>query len=47
MVLINVISVIRKEYMTSYREVCYLVNTLGIQFSVLHRPNSSSYLLHL
>jgi len=39
MVLINAISVIRKEYMTSYTEVCYLGNRLGILFSVLDRPN--------
>jgi len=40
MVLVNVISIITMEYMMSYTEVCYLVNRLGIQFSVLYRPNS-------
>jgi len=40
MVLVNVVSVITKEYMISYRELCYEVNTLGIQFAVLYRPNS-------
>jgi len=40
MALINVISIITMEYTMSSREVCYLVNRLGIQFSVLHRPNS-------
>ena len=39
MVLVNVISVIMTEYMIFYTEVCYLVNRLGIQFSVLDRPN--------
>jgi len=40
MVLINAISIIMTEYTISYREVCYLVNRLSIQFSVLDRPNS-------
>jgi len=40
MVLVNVISVIMMEYMISYREVCYLVNRLGIHFSALYRPSS-------
>jgi hypothetical protein len=30
MVLVNAISGIAMEYMISYREVCYPVNTLGI-----------------
>jgi len=40
MVLVNVISVIMTQYMIFYTEVYYLVNRLGIQFSVLGRPNS-------
>jgi hypothetical protein len=40
MVLTNVISVIMTEYTVSYTEVCYLVNRLGIHFSVLYSPNS-------
>jgi hypothetical protein len=40
MVLVNDISVITTEYTVSYSEVCYLVNTLGLQFSVLYRANS-------
>jgi len=40
MVLVNEISVITRQYTISYREVCYLVNRLGIEFSVLYRPNS-------
>jgi hypothetical protein len=36
MVVVHVISVIMMEYTTSYREVCYLVNSLGIHFSVLY-----------
>jgi hypothetical protein len=31
MVLVNVISLIMTEYTISYREVCYLVNRLGIR----------------
>ena len=38
--IVNVISVIVMEYMIFYTEVCYLVSRLGIQFSVLGRPNS-------
>jgi hypothetical protein len=38
MVMVNAISVITTEYMVTYGEVCYLVNTLGILFSVLYRP---------
>jgi len=40
MVLVHVISVITMEYTTAYKEVCYQVNRLGIQFSVLYRANS-------
>ena len=40
MALVYVLSVIMMEYIISYREVCYLVNRLGIQFVALHRPNS-------
>jgi hypothetical protein len=40
MVLVNVISVIMTECTMSYTEVCFLVNSLGIQFSVLYRRNS-------
>jgi hypothetical protein len=40
MVLVNVVSVIMMECRISYREVCYIVNRLGIQFSVTYRPNS-------
>jgi hypothetical protein len=40
MALVNVISIITMEYTMSYTEVCYLVNRLGIQFSVLYTPNS-------
>jgi len=40
MVLINVLSVIMIEYMISCTIVCYLVNRIGIQLSVLYRPNS-------
>ena len=38
--IVNVISVIMTQYMIFYTEVCYLVNRLDIQFSVLGRPNS-------
>jgi hypothetical protein len=31
----------------SYREVCYIVNRLGIYFSVHYRPNTSSYQIQL
>jgi len=40
MVLVYVLSVVMMEYIISYREVCYIVNRLGIQFAALHRPNS-------
>jgi len=40
MVLVNVKSVIMMEYTISYREVCYLVNRFGTNFSALYRPNS-------
>jgi hypothetical protein len=40
MVLVNVIYVITTQYMITYTEVCYLVNRLHIQFSVLYNPNS-------
>jgi hypothetical protein len=40
MVLVYGISVIMTEYTISYTEMCYLVNRLGIQFSVLYRPKS-------
>jgi len=40
MVLVNAISVIRTEYIITYREVYYVVNRLGIHCSVLDRPNS-------
>jgi hypothetical protein len=33
--LVNIISVIMAEYKISNTEVCYPVNRLGIQFSVL------------
>jgi len=36
MELVNVISVIMTKYTISYTEVCYQVNRLGIQFSVLY-----------
>jgi len=39
MVSLYVLSVIMMEYI-SYREVCYIVNRLGIQFSALHILNS-------
>jgi hypothetical protein len=40
MVLVNEISVIMTEYTVSYREVCYLVKKLRMQFSVLYKANS-------
>jgi len=40
MVLVNAISVIRTEYIITSREVCHVVNRLGIGCSVLDRPNS-------
>jgi hypothetical protein len=40
MVLVNEISVIMIQYTTAYTEMCYQVNRLGIQFSVLYRPNT-------
>jgi len=36
MVLVNKISAIMMQYMTAYIEMCYQVNTLGTQFSVLY-----------
>jgi hypothetical protein len=38
--LVNIISVIMTEYTISHTEVCSPVNKLGIQFSVIYRPNS-------
>jgi len=32
MVLVNIISVIIMKYTISYREVCYPINILGMQF---------------
>ena len=40
MVLANVIPVIMMEYTISCREICYLINRLGIQISVLYSPHS-------
>jgi hypothetical protein len=40
MVLVKRSSVIMMQYTIPYRKVCYPVNRLGIQFSVLYRPNS-------
>jgi len=40
MVLAYTISLTIMEYTISYREICYLVNRLGIEFSVLYKPNS-------
>jgi len=40
MVLVYAIPLINMEYMISYRQMCYLVNRLGIQFSPLYKPNS-------
>jgi hypothetical protein len=40
MLLVHAISVIMKAYTISYGELSYLVNGLGIQFSVLYRQNS-------
>jgi len=40
MVLVNVLSVIMMEYTISCREVGYVANRIGIQLSVLYRPNS-------
>ena len=35
-ILVNVISIIIMEYPTSYSEVCYPVNRLGIHFCALY-----------
>jgi len=40
MVLVNVLYVIMMEYTISCTIVGYLVNRIGIQLSVLYRPNS-------
>ena len=40
MILVNVMNLVMTECMISYREVCYLVKRLGIQFTAFYRPNS-------
>jgi len=39
-VLVSLILLITMEYILFYREIYYLLNRLGIQFSVLYTPNT-------